>query len=140
MMNIKFRDFLLNENKHYLGQKSGDVLTSLQNLEDDVGGMGNRASLRACQGIANQIRRILHGSWEEEDVKYLKRLQKVGVALMKAIDEKEDMEEVISSCGAEMQKLIDDLEVPINSLASSEDTEDNSKEPEPLMPGSEFGA
>src|SRR6185503_4785915 len=94
----QFKSFLLNESKHYLGERSGDILNALQNLQDDAANMGNRALIRACQGIANQIRRILHGRWDEEEIQYLKRLQKVGVALMKGIDESENMEEIIASC------------------------------------------
>lgn len=136
-MNNTFKDFLLNESKHYLGQKSGDVLNSLQNLQDDSGGMGNRALTRACQVIVNQIRRILHGRWEEEDVPYLNKLQKVGVAIMKAIDEQEDMKEVIASSVAELEGMLDKLQMPINSLGTEGQKSDN--EDEPLEKGSELG-
>lgn len=148
----QFKSFLLNETKHYLGQRSGDILTALQNLQDDSAGLGQRALLRACQGVVNQIRRILHGRWDEEDVQYLKRLQKVGVAIMRAIDENEDLQEVIASSVAEIEKMLDDLQVPINSLGT-EDTESDEDEgtsveapppaqdeSEPLKRGTELGA
>lgn len=118
MMIDQFRSFLLNEQRHYLGQRAGDILSALQNLQDDSGALGNRALIRACQSIVNQIRKILHGRWDEADVKYLKYLQKVGVAIMKAIDEKDDLKEVIASAASEMEGLLNKLEMPINSLGS----------------------
>ena len=145
----QFKSFLLNETKHYLGQRSGDILTALQNLQDDSAGMGQRALLRACQGIVNQIRRIVHGRWDEEDVQYLKRLQKVGVAIMKAIDENEDLQEVIASSSAEIEKMLDDLQVPINSLGTEDvDVDDETpsaetspeQESQPFKRGFELGA
>jgi hypothetical protein len=143
----QFRSYLLNESKHYLGQRSGDILTALQNLQDDAAGMGSRALIRACQGVVNQIRRIVHGRWDDEDFKYLESLQKVGVAMMKAIDENEDMQEVISSSVMELEDLLSKLEVPINSLGSedggTQDDTDASEaeiEDEPLKKGSELGA
>lgn len=143
----KFKSFLLNESKHYLGQRSGDILTALQNLQEDSVNMGNRALIRACQGIVNQIRRILKGRWDDEDINYLKSLQKVGVAIMKSIDENEDMQEVISSSVMELEDLLKKLQVPINSLGSEDGgTQDNLEssemetEDEPLKKGSELGA
>lgn len=149
---LYFKDFLLNEAKHYLGERAGDILTALQNLQQDGTNMGTRALTRACEGIVNQIRRILHGRWDEEDVKYLKNLQKVGVALMKAIEENEDMQQVIASCVSELEGMLDGLQVPINSLGSEfnnvKDDEmapsGNQKQPprqeeEPLKAGTELG-
>lgn len=140
-----FRSYLLNENLHYLGVRTGDVLSALQDLNDDAAQLGNKALIRACQGIVNQIRRILHGRWDEEDVKYLEKLQKVGVAIMKGIDENEDMAEVIVSSVQELENLIEKLQTPINSLGS-EDTSAGEEESvpqqaeEPMARGSELGA
>lgn len=116
----QFKSFLFNETKYYLGQRAGDILTALQNLQDDSNTLGNRALIRASQGVVNQIRRILHGRWDEGDVKYLKHLQKIGVAIMQAIDEKGDLPEVISSAVAEVEKMLSDLETPVNSLGSED--------------------
>jgi hypothetical protein len=140
----QFKYYLLSESKHYLGQRSGDILTALQNLQEDAPGMGQRALLRASQGIVNQIRRILHGRWDEEDVQYLKRLQKIGVAIMKAIDENEDIKEVISSAVAEMEGMLNKLQMPINSLGT-EDTrpaDDDMQPPDdgPISSGHEMKA
>lgn len=135
-MHDQFRSFLLNESKHYLGQRSGDILTALQNLQEDMDGLGKRAVMRAAQGIVNQIRIILHGRWDEQDVKYLKSLQKIGVALMKSIDENDDVKEIVASSVMELEGLLDKLQMPINNLG----TEDNSEGEEELSTGSELSA
>jgi hypothetical protein len=146
MMFDQFKSFLLNETKHYLGQRAGDILTALQNLQDDASGMGSRALIRASQGIVNQIRRILRGRWNEQDVQHLKTLQKIGVALMKAIDENQELPEVIASSVMELEGLLDKLQVPINSLGTEDvDVPDETETPEesddgPFKPGSELGA
>ena len=129
---------MINENKYYLGQKTGDILTAVQSLSEDAPNLGNRALLRATQGIINQIRRILHGRWDDEDVKYLKTLQKAGVALCKAIDSKEEMDTVISSVAQTLEDMLSKMEVPVNSMGS--ETENDGQEPpmgeeEPLTPG-----
>lgn len=133
---MEFKHFLLNESKFFLGQKSGDLLSAIQNLAEDAPNLGKRALIRMSQGIVNQIRRVLHGKWEEQDVQYLKVLQKIGVAISKGIDENENLDEVLSSCGMELQGMIDKLGTPINSLG----TEEKSENDEPFSPGSELGA
>lgn len=133
---MKFKNFLINENKYYLGQKVGDLLTAIQSLRDDAPNMGSRVLIRSAQGIINQIRRILHGRWDEEDLKHLETLQTIGVALAKAIDSKdEDMAEVVASAAAELEQLTGSLEVPVNNLGSEEDEPE-----EDYSLGSEIGA
>lgn len=118
---MNFKSFLVNENKYYLAQKSGDLLSAVQELGEDAPNLGNRALIRITQGVINQIRRILHGRWDDEDAQYLKTLQKIGVALCKAIDEKEDIAEVVASAQQELEKMMDDMEVPINSVGGEEE-------------------
>lgn len=135
-----FKDFLICENKYYLGQKTGDLLTAVQSLMDDAPNIGNRAMIRAAQGIINQIRRILHGRWDDEDLKYLKQLQKIGVALAKAIDSKENMDEVIAAAVQELEDLTDRLEVPVNTLGSEEEPGQEPTGPNEYSPGYQLGA
>lgn len=135
-----FKDFLISENKYYLGQKTGDLLSSIQSIGEDAPNLGNREMIRAVQGLINQIRRILHSRWDDEDLKYLKTLQKIGVALCKAIDEKEDIATVVSSAQQELEAMISDMEVPVNNVGSEGEAGDENPEPEPLSPGSELEA
>lgn len=138
-MKFQFKDFLISENKYYLGQKSGDLLSAMQELSDDSPNIGNREMIRATQGLINQIRRILHSRWDDEDLKYLKTLQKIGVALCKAIDEKEDIATIVSSAQKELEEMINDMEVPVNNMGS-EDEAGPQQQTEPISQGSELEA
>lgn len=124
---MRFKQFILNENKAYLGQKVGDILTATQELRDDARNMGSRDLTRFSERIVNQIRRILHSNWPREEAKHLKVLQKVGVALMKAIDEKEDLPSTISGVAGALEKLVAKFGTPINSLASQDTPPDSDK-------------
>lgn len=124
---MRFKEFLLNEQQAYLGLKVGDILTATQELRDDAKNMGSRDLTRFSQRIVNQIRRILHSNWPREEKKHLKVLQKAGVALMKAIEEKDDLGNAISGVSSILEKLVANLGVPINKLASSDQPEDTDK-------------
>lgn len=113
---MSFSKFLLNENKIYLNEKIGDILSALQELVEDADNMGKRQVISNSQEFINQIRKILHGRWDDEDKPSLKILQKVGVAIAKGIDSKEDMQAVLGSCVQELQKLINNNETPINDI------------------------
>jgi len=114
------------------------LLSSVQSLGEDAPNLGNRALMRATQGIIDQIRRILHGRWDDSDLNYLKVLQKVGVALCKAIDEKDDIATVVSSVGQELEQMLNDMEVPVNNVGNDEGAQ--APEEEPLAPGMDINA
>ena len=99
-------------------------MSVVQDLSQDAGNLGNRALIRSVQGVVNQIRKILHGRWSDNELKYLKVLQKCGVALAKAVDEKEDIPAVVASVANEIQELLNGLEVPINTLGNEETGEE----------------
>lgn len=124
-MNNQFKTFLLTEEKVYLGQRIGDVLNALQELTDHAPNMGKRHLMRIIVNIVKQIRRILHGNWSYDEEKYLKELQKIGVALMKGLDSKDDLIQVVSNCTDACEKLSDKLDTPINNLATPVNTEDD---------------
>jgi hypothetical protein len=117
---MRFKEFILNEQKAYLSQKVGDILTAVHELQDDSKNMGTRDLIRFSERIVNQIRRILHSNWPREEKKYLKSLQKVGVALMKAIEDKDDLPGTISGSVSVLEKLVADLGMPINKLATTD--------------------
>lgn len=111
---MEFRGFLLKEETGYLAQRVGDILNALSNLND--GNLGNRSLINHTQNIVSQIRAILHDDWNREDRVYLEKVQKVGVALAKAIDDKDDLKEVIINCMYELKQLSSKLGRPINDL------------------------
>jgi hypothetical protein len=125
---MRFKQFLLNEQQAYLGQKVGDILTAVHELRDDAKNMGARDLTRFSQRIVNQIRRVLHSHWPREEKKHLLGLQKVGVAIMKSIEEKDDLGETIAGTASVLEKLVKDLGVPIHKLASTDKASDSREE------------
>ncbi len=117
---MQFRYFILNETRAALGQKIGDILTALQSLHDDAPNMGSRQLLRAAKGVVNEIRRVLHDAWSDTESPTLKTLQRIGVALMKSIEENEPIGEVLATAVQELQDTQKELGEPVNSLASPE--------------------
>lgn len=113
---MNFKYFLINEEQVHLGHKVGDVLTAVHDLENDIGGMGSRQIAKVSEDIVNQIRKILHSQWSPNQEKYLKELQKVAVALMKAIDEKDDLKEIIGQLSQVLGKVSTKLGVKVNTL------------------------
>lgn len=106
-----------------MNHQIGDILTSIQNLEQDLGGMGVRQIARISEDIVSQIRKILHGQWSPKQMKHLKELQKVAVAIKKAIEEKDDLKELIPQLSQTVQSISTKLGVKQNDLQSAEQEE-----------------
>jgi len=115
---MRFKEFVLFEQKQYLGQKIGDILTAAQGLKDESKNMGSRDLSRFSERIVNQIRRVLHSYWAKENQRYLKDLQKIGVAIMKSIKEKGDLEQTISGATKALEDLSSKIGTPINNIAA----------------------
>ena len=130
---MEFKKFLLFEQKEYLADRVNSVLTGIHELLSAKKQMGAKLMVKSAESIANQIRKILHTSWPRSEHKYLKVLQKCGVALMKAIDDKGDLSETFNSVRAELEKLSHKLGVPANKLGTGE--EEKPKRPESPPPG-----
>lgn len=126
-MDIGFKEFLLNENKAYLSQRAGNILTALQDIDQNSQGMGTKQLVKSAEGIANQIRRVLHTHWSKEQQHNLKKLQKVAVALLKSVEEKSDLETTIKSSMQELEGMLGNMDAPINQLATPEGGLDPSK-------------
>ena len=120
---MRFKYFLLNEGQAFLAQKIGDLLSALQELQQNAGHLGTRQQVTNAEEIVNYIRRILHTHWSKEEEEYLKTLQKVGVSLMRAIDEKDDLPAIITASTKEVEKIMADMGVPVNNLGSPEGQE-----------------
>jgi uncharacterized protein YydD (DUF2326 family) len=115
---MDFKNFLVIENKEYLGQKIGDILSALQDLEENLGSTGTRQAASQAEGIVSQIRRVLHSDWDRSNRQFLFALQKVAVALTKSIEEEGDVREIISSSARELEAVMQKMGVPVNKLAS----------------------
>jgi ppGpp synthetase/RelA/SpoT-type nucleotidyltranferase len=130
---MEFKSFLLTEQKDYLANRVNDVLTGVHELLAAKKQMGAKQMVRNAEDVANQIRKILHNSWARSEHKYLKVLQKCGVALMRAIEEKGDLSDVFNSVRSELEKLSHKLRVPANKLGTGK--EEAPRRPEPAPPG-----
>jgi hypothetical protein len=126
---LDLKGFLLNEEQIYLGQRVGDILAAIQELQEDAPNMGKRHLMRVIKNIVGQIRRILHGSWSFEDEAYLKELQKIGVVLMRGLDNNEELPSLVASATAAMQELSNKIDQPVNKLGAAA-TKEKSQEDE----------
>lgn len=113
---MRFKEFILNENEVYLSQKIADILSALQDLNESAPNMGIRHLIYNSQTIVNQIRRIIHTHWPQNEEVKIKVLQKCGVAIMKTIEEKEDLVEILKSCQANLEDLMSKEKTPINQM------------------------
>ena len=103
--NMRFKQFLLTENKAYLDQRISDILGALQDLNDSADNMGARHLVSNAEAIVNQIRRIIHTHWPEQEAPKLMVLQKCGVAVMRAIEEKDDLQSILKSCQSNLEEI-----------------------------------
>lgn len=117
----KFKYYLLNEEQSFLGHKIGDVLTSMQDIQGDLENLGSRQLTRMAEDIANQIRKILHSSWSPKSTKHLVELQKIGVAILKTIEDKGDLREILPAALQAMENLSGKLGTKVNNLQAPEE-------------------
>lgn len=117
---MRFKEFLINEQQAYLASKVGSLLTAIQELVTDVQNLGTRELVQFAGNVVNRIRRILHSNWPKEEKKFLVVLQKIGVAIAKSIEEKDDLPGTLQAAQSELEKLVADMGVPINQLVSTE--------------------
>jgi len=120
---MQFKDFLLNENRVYLGQKIGDILSAVHDLQQDEPGMGERHYVRFAEKVVTAIRRVLHSPWPRSEQQYLKDLQKIGVALAKTIDEKGELKQIMPSIKTELEQLSGKLGMPVNQMGVQQGAE-----------------
>lgn len=135
---MEFKSFLLVEQKEYFADRVNNILTGIHEFLSSEKQMGAKQSVKQTEIIANQIRKVLHASWPRSEYKHLKVLQRCGIALMKAIDDKGDLPEIFNSVRAELEKLSHRLKVPTNNLGT-EEKGDKKRKPAPPPPGAEQG-
>jgi hypothetical protein len=133
-----FKYYLLNEARVQLGQRVGDILNAVNDLEQNMDSMGTRQQVKNAELIANQIRRILHSNWREQEKEHLEDLQKIGVAILKAIEEKDDLKGILNSVKSELENISGGLGTPVQQLNKPEDGKeqqgDEQESPEPAPP------
>ena len=115
---MKFKEFLLIEQRQFLAHKTADILSAVHELLAGGKQIGARQLVKHSESVVNHIRKVLHSSWPKSDQKYLKELQKCGVALMKTIEEKGDLQQTLNGVRSELEKLSGKIGEPVNSLAT----------------------
>ena len=132
---MRFREYLILEQREYLVDKISDILTGVHEMLSAEKQIGARQYIRNAEYIANQIRKVLHASWPRSEHKHLKVLQKCGVALMKSIEEKGDLSDVFNSVRAELEKLSGKLGEPVNKMGSMDhEKPETPEQPQPQQP------
>lgn len=117
---MRFKDFLINEAEDYFVQRISDILSALQDLNDAAGDMGTRHLVSNAQTIVNQMRRIIHTHWPQSQKPALETLQKCAVAIMKAIEEKDDLPGILTACQSHIESLAGKQQKPANKLISGD--------------------
>jgi hypothetical protein len=121
MNKMKFKKFLINENKSILSQRIGDILNAIQDLSDDPKNIDKKQKV---ENIVNQIRRILHTKWPSSQENSLLVLRKCAANLMMSIDPKKenrpDLDLIINGCKKGLESLIKNLEAPINQIITND--------------------
>ena len=115
---VEFKNFLLNERAEYFGSKIGDLLNAIQDLVEISPNIGSRHLNRQAEAICNQIRAILRNKWSVQQRPFLEKLQQVGVAIMKTIEERGDLKSVLVSAQHELQQVSSKIGSPINQMGS----------------------
>lgn len=102
---MKFKEYILDENEKHLDQRISDILSALQDLNDSSENMGTRHIVSNSEKIVNQIRRIIHTHWPDKEQNKLKILQKCGIAIMRAIEEKDDLNKILKDCQSNIEEI-----------------------------------
>jgi hypothetical protein len=127
---MRFRTFLINEEKGSFAQRVADILSAVQDLNDNAENMGTRHLVSNAQTIADQIRRIIHTHWPEKEESNLEVLKKCGVAIMKTMDEKGDLLSILKSCEKHLGKISGEQEEPVNDLGNEEEGQEEEDQEE----------
>lgn len=116
----RFSSFLINEERSFLGNQVGDVLSSLQSIQGDIENIGSRQLSKYSEEVVNQIRKLLHKTWNPKYHNQLRELQKIGVAIQKTIDERGDLKQVLPAAVSALSSLSGRLGVKVNNLKAPE--------------------
>jgi hypothetical protein len=128
-MGYSFKDFILFENSAYFSERIGDLLNAVQDLVDNGSSMGTRQLVKKSEGIVNQIRRILHTNWPKKEENNLEKLQDVGCAISRAIEEKDDLINILTSVKSSLEELSTDLGQPVQRSEKEQKPEETGLEP-----------
>lgn len=108
----------MNEGEEFLARRISDILNAVQDLNDAAEDMGARQLVSNAQTIVNQMRRTIHTHWPQSERPNLDKLQKCAVSIMKAIEEKDDLQAVLKACQSHLESIFGDSKKPSNQILS----------------------
>lgn len=127
---LNFKKFIILENLQLLGDKIGNLLKDLQELQENYKDIGMTTTCNTIETIISNIQSILRGHWDSSNKKYFKNLQKIGIALSKLLEEKDDFEKILSDSVEEIKSIAMKLNVPLNDLGTSGKESQTSQTPD----------
>lgn len=134
---MRFKDFLLNEDRTSLAERIGDILSALQELAP-VAEKKTQASLSAAKSIVAQIRNIVRNTDPKDNKEVMDKMVDTGVMLSKSVDGTGDktLPEAANTAISDLKKVVAKLGAPINTIASGEapKPEEDSQTSKPVKP------
>lgn len=118
---MRFREFLLKEDRESLAERIGDILSALQNFAP-IAEKRSQASLSAAKNIVAQIRKITRNTDPRDILEQIEKLVDIGVMLSNAVDGKGDktLPQATDIAIAAIRGIVDKLGAPINTIASGD--------------------
>jgi hypothetical protein len=114
---LNFKYFILRESDEFLKEKIGKIYGDLQQVQQTMKQVGTDTLLNDVKVVISQIRAIIQGHWLKQQFKYLEVLQKAGVALANAVEENDNLENIVNaSVDIIKSEIMDKLSGPINDL------------------------
>lgn len=114
---LDFRQFILRESDEFLKEKISKIHGDLQNIQQTMNQIGTDSLVNDIKVVVSQIRAVVQGHWLKQQFVYLSVLQKVGVALANAVEENDNVENIVNASVDLIKKnIIDKLSGPVNDL------------------------
>jgi hypothetical protein len=131
---MRFKDYLLNEQKEYLASKIGDILASLQELKDS--NAKKRDLSEIIDSIVSKIRSLINSDFGDENRSSIVALRDVAFYLKNSIENNADMDEVMSNSISALENVTSKLGQPINKLAVTDSSpkSDFGQTSKPIIP------
>jgi len=121
---MNFKEFFIFENLGYLAKDLGDLLTSLQEYQDELNSLQKIPKKRLnniCNSAFNKIKSILaSGNLPRDKNKEILVLQKICYAFYKIEKNELDYKQFFPNIVKNLEYVITQLGMPINKIASAD--------------------
>ncbi len=114
---LNFKYYIFKENIKMLGSKIGDIISNFEKAIEQYDVVGLKTSMHNIAEISADIRSLIQGHMATENKKYMKELQKIGVALEKMIENKQgDSKKTLEDCASSLKNIAKEIGVPLNDI------------------------